>query len=274
MHIRRCILISQYKLVICLEKKKNCEFGGIRTPSARFQVEHGSTLLVGHRTYANIYLRQWNHVSLLAVALGRGGACLACLAPPPPRRPSPRSPPVSLILRISMRSVSALIAQCLRFRTKTSTSPVRLRAVAIPRKTFFLDYIYLRVVGWPYLKNSHAFGQCSRSSMLKVWNKNLNVAGSSPDGGDTEKNIFLGLVSPASELNGFILRFPMRTVGRHASRSYIHIELPSLRSVVIKPFITYEAMTPQFGTPIPPYPTSAPSKLSRTRPSASPLGLS
>ena len=113
--------------------------------------------------------------------------------------------------------------------------------MAIPRKTFFLGYIYLRVVGWPYLKNSHAFGQCSRSSMLKVWNKNLNVAGSSPDRGDTEKNIFLGLVSPASELNGFILRFPMRTVGRpagrpagrHASRGYIHIELPSLLSVVI-----------------------------------------
>ena len=82
---------------------------------------------------------------------------------------------------------------------------------------FFLGYIYLRVVGWPYLKNSHAVGQCSRSSMHKVWNKDLNVAGSSPDRGDTEKNIFLGLVSPASELlAGFILRFPMRTVGRPA----------------------------------------------------------
>ena len=69
--------------------------------------------------------------------------------------------------------------------------------MAIPRKTFFFGYIYLRVVGWPYLKNSHPVGQCSLSSMLKVKNKDLEVAGSSPGRGDTEINLFLALHLPA-----------------------------------------------------------------------------
>ena len=33
---------------------------------------------------------------------------------------------------------SALVAQCIRFGTKTSTSPVRVQTEAIPRKIFFL----------------------------------------------------------------------------------------------------------------------------------------